>query len=272
VQLCNTNRAGLPRLSSEECTRVFEAGYKAHTLSAMSDGVGLNTVAQAVRAAAGKAWLSSREDPAGKVQTTFHVLMPAATTSLNADAVAGHAPTGAASSSSAPASITGEAAAVSPPICVGVDDDGFNAEIMESVIFDKLGADMSRSCYVGQTFEEQECFLDLALGRLDKALQPVPKNEQRPADLVLLDQNLRGDVLGSDLAQQLKERGFRGVTCIVTGSSAAHIASLRTRPGVDLAFEKGGNMVELASVLHREVLRRRQEIAHKAEPDGIIIS
>jgi hypothetical protein len=57
VQLCNTNRAGLPRLSSEECTRVFEAGYKAHTLSAMSDGVGLNTVAQAVRAAAGKAWL-----------------------------------------------------------------------------------------------------------------------------------------------------------------------------------------------------------------------
>ena len=57
VQLRNTNRAGLPVLSNEDCERVFQAGYKVHTVSAMSDGVGLDTVAQAVRAANGRAWL-----------------------------------------------------------------------------------------------------------------------------------------------------------------------------------------------------------------------
>jgi signal transduction histidine kinase len=61
IRLSNNNRTDLPRLSDTECARVFEPGYKARATSAMSDGIGLDTVARATSAAGGKAWLSTRD-------------------------------------------------------------------------------------------------------------------------------------------------------------------------------------------------------------------
>eukprot|EP00966_Prymnesium_polylepis_P162985 3766465-Prymnesium_polylepis.1 len=108
-----------------------------------------------------------------------------------------------------------------------------------------LGADMSRSLSLGQDARDEDAFVDVALGHVDADLQPVPVDEQRHADVVLLNQYIRipgprlggwdPGLLGSDVAEQLDARAFRGVVCIVTSLNPAAIAHVRTLPGVDLA-------------------------------------
>jgi hypothetical protein len=136
-----------------------------------------------------------------------------------------------------------------PLVAVGVDDDGFNHDIMHMFFEDFLQADMCRSRYVGETLEEQDHFVDLALGAINAQLMLVAEAERRPVDIAILDQNLHNDVLGSSLAATLRTRGFTGVTCILTGSSAHSLSHLRAQPSVDLAAAKGGNMKELANQL-----------------------
>jgi hypothetical protein len=53
VSVSNLNPLGFEVLSAEECVRVFQPGYKSHLASAMSDGVGLDSVARAIAAAHG---------------------------------------------------------------------------------------------------------------------------------------------------------------------------------------------------------------------------
>lgn len=110
VTLSSTNRSGLARLTHDECKKVFEAGYatwdasrtqrrlthaqlsprsplplstlcryKAHAASAESDGIGLDTVAKAAKAASGNAWLHTKDgSDDDAVETVFHVALPAA--------------------------------------------------------------------------------------------------------------------------------------------------------------------------------------------------
>lgn len=75
-----------------------------------------------------------------------------------------------------------------------------------------------------------------------------------PADIAVLDQNIDLDdelvsVRGTDLAMQLRQEGFEGVICILTGAHRDEVERLGKVPAVDLAFEKNGDMQKIAKTL-----------------------
>mgnify|MGYP007078122731 CR=1 FL=1 len=130
-----------------------------------------------------------------------------------------------------------------------LQDDSVVLQFIHRALFEKiLEADMERSMVCGTTAEEQDTFVDKALGLVDCSNRPVPPPDQRQADIAVIDQNIRlGDevrVLGSDLAATLREKGFQGVCAILTGSSvhSDHFNSLLSGPGVDLVLEKGSEL------------------------------
>ena len=99
----------------------------------------------------------------------------------------------------------------------------------------------------------------VALGTLDLKLQPVA--EGRPADVLLLDQNIGKDLLGTELAAAARARGFKGVTCVLTGSSKGEVARLGALPHVDVCAEKGTPIIELGARLSRALAAKRQATA-----------
>ena len=108
-----------------------------------------------------------------------------------------------------------------------------------SETFVKLGA--TSSACVGATAEEQLAFVDLALGLLDPtSLAPTPNG--READVALLDQRIdfkyEPHLLGTDLAVQLRARGFKGVVVIISGEDENGLQRLRATPGVDMVVGK----------------------------------
>ncbi|KOO33546.1 hypothetical protein Ctob_007179 [Chrysochromulina tobinii] len=78
IAICNQNRAGVAPLTPTQCRRIFEPGFKVHCASALSDGVGLDSVTKACAAAGGRAWMSSLStEPDSSGYTSFHALLPA---------------------------------------------------------------------------------------------------------------------------------------------------------------------------------------------------
>ena len=168
----------------------------------------------------------------------------------------------------------------------------------ELFLEEHLKADMSRSCYVGETAAEHRVFVEMVtmgrasdmgdysalgptntadsplllrplpclqvMGRVDTSLNPVPPDEQRHADIALLDENLHDGVTGSSLAAELKDAGFRGITCILTGSANDAIADLQSSAAVDFAAPKGVSFPSLAKHLRRLAAARRWETAPAA--------
>ena len=51
------------------------------------------------------------------------------------------------------------------------------------ILEEALGADMTRSAYIGATVDEQDLCTPLALGQIDIHLNRVPEDQQRPADM-----------------------------------------------------------------------------------------
>ena len=51
------------------------------------------------------------------------------------------------------------------PVCVGLDDEPMMRKVHRVLFQHFLAADMRRSCSLGATGAELECFLDVALGR-----------------------------------------------------------------------------------------------------------
>uniref|UniRef100_A0A7S4BP30 Histidine kinase/HSP90-like ATPase domain-containing protein n=1 Tax=Chrysotila carterae TaxID=13221 RepID=A0A7S4BP30_CHRCT len=76
VQTDSTNRANVPLLSAEQCLRVVQSGYKKHSLSAFSDGVGLTNVQQAAHAVGGRIWLQGYSSSSCVNHTVFHLIIP----------------------------------------------------------------------------------------------------------------------------------------------------------------------------------------------------
>lgn len=67
---------GTECLTPEQCNLAFEPGYRTHTASTTSDGIGLDTVRKAVHAAHGRAWLATALDDVGGQSTIFHLILP----------------------------------------------------------------------------------------------------------------------------------------------------------------------------------------------------
>ena len=59
--------------------------------------------------------------------------------------------------------------------------------------------------------------------------------------------------MGTDLCQQLHERGFRGVTCVLSGSDEEVIEQISSLPGVDMAFEKGASLKTIAACIRNKL-------------------
>eukprot|EP00967_Tisochrysis_lutea_P125882 scaffold212094_cov40-Tisochrysis_lutea.AAC.2 len=75
-----------------------------------------------------------------------------------------------------------------------------------------------------------------------------------PADIVVLDQHLDYDdstycKKGTQLAQELRFKGFTGVICILTGSSQEDMVQISLVPSVDFAFGKCMSPQDIASKL-----------------------
>ena len=227
--------------SSGTLSRAFKMGQSGANASLSSTGVGLASVKQCVHAARGAVQLKKRFDPNdGEPRVVFSVRLPASPVW------------------SAPAAeAADEMARPGQPargtlVCVGVDDDEVCRCMQEALMEHFLFANMQLSKIVGGTLEEQDGFLDLALGRVDQNGEQVPPERQRHADVALIDENIENEergttLLGSDLARSLHEQGFRGVVCLLTGSSDEHIARLAQSEGVDLALSKLGVRLELVA-------------------------
>jgi len=89
------------------------------------------------------------------------------------------------------------------------------------------------------------------MGRKDLSLEPATLP---PADIAVIDQNIDLDdgddsVRGLDLAQQLRQEGFEGVICILTGAHRDEVERLGQNPAVDLAFETNGDLQKIADAL-----------------------
>lgn len=289
IEIENQNRPGAPYLTAQECVDAFRSGYRALNTCVSSHGIGLSSVQQAVDAAHGRVWLSATEHA-----TTFTLLLPADRAAHGGDRSesgansAAHAAgatepynslvhadqTGSFSDlhgsdndsrgnsfkhgsfhsahSSSDAGVTDEPGLV----CVGLDDDMFQRQCLTILFSEMLQADMSRSIVLGDTDEQMEAFVGVALGELDLQLQPVPLRQQMQVHVVVIDQNIYSHTGKSDVgpgtryAAELRNKGYTGVICILTGSSEAEIERIiRSNTCVDLVFPKGTPLKKLAQGL-----------------------
>ena len=148
---------------------------------------------------------------------------------------------------------------------VGLDDERIPRMVQTLLIKHHLHADIEASCVLGESEEEMIGFVDVALGHRDKHLHPN-YNELRPADVVLLDENIRlPDILGSRLASALRQRSFTGVVVLLTAASASKVAELRSIPAVDLVFEKGSSLTQIAAEILAEIERKRGKSVNSDE-------
>ena len=161
------------------------------------------------------------------------------------------------------------------PICIGVDDDNFSSAFLLMLFKGLLGADMSRSGVLHDKADVLSRIEDVALGRstltndVDGKAKPIGLAEQRHADLMVLDQNISfcgGEaLLGTDIAQHLRQLGFQGVICVMTGSSLEVIRDLQSMKAIDLVYAKGERLQTISAGIHKALEERRQV---RPEPDG----
>lgn len=110
------------------------------------------------------------------------------------------------------------------------------------------GAAVRPDCAGAQTTLNSPTHLSASAHR---SLKPVTLP---PADIAVLDQNIDLDdeelsVRGSDLAIQLRQEGFKGIICILTGAHRDEVELLGKEPAVDFAFEKNGELQKIADTL-----------------------
>ena len=77
IELENVNSHDAAPLTTEQCALVFEEGYKAHTCSPSSDGLGLHSVRKAMAAGGGRTWLEVSSARAGRPCTILYLALPA---------------------------------------------------------------------------------------------------------------------------------------------------------------------------------------------------
>jgi len=347
LAIINTNSVGVHVLGEEELVRVMQPGYKARRVSAMSDGVGLDSTAKACTAAGGFAWLEMNN-----TQTTLHLKLPASTsdgsftstsdrsyTSASHDraisSLASHelpttsvqeqprptleqphppvaacamaglrqkarsceifdSPQSSTSTSTSPLEGMGPLRATDAvlsrgplrasdavlsslredpihPICLGLDEDSPSRSLLKVLFVDYLHADLTHSAALGATLDEQEAFVDVALGHvaLNSALTcsalngsiasaALARSTPKAADVVLIDQNVydTGKV-GTQIASELRHFGFTGLICMVTSGSPEVIRASLGGASIDLVLEKASSLDTMAVSIRHALQARR---------------
>lgn len=139
----------------------------------------------------------------------------------------------------------------SAPVCIGIDDSKMHRKVQSMIFKVFMHADKKRSGSLGETVTEMEAFVDVVMGKRTLTLEPA---SLPPADIAVLDQNIdyedRGvSIKGSELALKLREAGFKGVVCILTGACSGQLRELASLPGVDFAYEKNAGPSTIATEL-----------------------
>ena len=123
-----------------------------------------------------------------------------------------------------------------------IDDTEFARCVSQTVLFPLLSADTQLSKVLGATRLEQISFVDFALGRVDGSMHPLPP-PYRQADIVLLDENITlhdmPHLRGSELARQLRERGFVGVICVISALESETLMSQHVDSVYSKSFDPG---------------------------------
>jgi hypothetical protein len=138
-----------------------------------------------------------------------------------------------------------------------LDDESIPRMIQKLFIKHHLHASLAESCTLGANEEEMHAFVDVALGKLNADLTPN-LSTHRQADIVLLDENIQPpQIMGSLMSGELRDRGYAGVIAILTGASASGTEEIRALPAVDLVFEKGHSLPNMAKEIFRVLGIRR---------------
>lgn len=127
-------------------------------------------------------------------------------------------------------------------ICV-IDDSAMICKGYSRLLLPRLKVDEARSHVVcPKTKADCEFFLDKVEGAHDGS---------GPADIVLLDQNIELEkdlCLGTELARDLRTRGFRGVVLVRSANTSSEDIQGYMKGGlVTACFGKNGNNNELAT-------------------------
>jgi hypothetical protein len=291
LEVQNINPDGFMPLTAEECRRVFDSEFKMRYCSAMSDGLGLDSVALAVNAAGGSVSLESSSEatllrlslpatlcltqpaglssnpersvsaPSGIRAWTGQPIHPTALhpgkkftikrssplKRANADRSGRHASacTGQSISLSQlrqplagfTEKIVGcnsEAQGLDPPLprCIGFSDAG-NHAALAALFSDCLRADGDVSV-LQATRQGLSGFVDEVIENVDVVIISHGINDVDGPE---------GSLVGTDVAQQLRGRGYLGVICIFgCDMTADECAELSAHPAVDLLIQQGESL------------------------------
>ena len=253
VYVDSLDRPGTCCLSPDECTSLMGRGSKRVATDGsngqrrlLSDGLGLDTILRACNAVGGSARLSSFTDAEARNHTRLHMVVPASLCKAEAAVLEGaqapRADSGVSPPRSTDDSASAAAAALSSHRCLALDDDAF------------------MRAYLAAVLEALDVHPDSAVLGEDGAasvdrLLAVATDGDVDVALIILDENLHLSPMqtfrGSEIAVQLRQRGYRGCICILSGESLANSSRLASMAEVDLVLVKGTlSFVEVRSRLH----------------------
>ena len=213
-----------------------------------SSGVGLDNVKKALVTIGGNVWLTAGTSGGraasliAALPTTLEGSFFDSSESFNSASSADTTPSATPQPSrptplpTRPSPQAGPAVPVRTLKVIGIDDDAMSRTVQCSLMEYVLAADLQVSGSIGGEQAERERFVDVALGALDLKLQPIA--EGRPADVILIDQHIGADLLGTDVAASARGRGFGGVTVVLTGSSKGDVERIGALEHVDVCVEE----------------------------------
>ena len=268
LQVKSTNRPGLTALTDAQLKKAFEPGFRAHS-DVASSGVGLDNVKKALVTIGGNVWLTAGTS-GGRACTSLIAALPTtlegsffdSSESFNSASSADTTPSATPQPSrptplpTRPSPQAGPAVPVRTLKVIGIDDDAMSRTVQCSLMEYVLAADLQVSGSIGGEQAERERFVDVALGALDLKLQPIA--EGRPADVILIDQHIGADLLGTDVAASARGRGFGGVTVVLTGSSKGDVERIGALEHVDVCVEKGTPMPIIGAAVRRALAAKKQ--------------
>jgi len=150
----------------------------------------------------------------------------------------------------------GEEAPARQLVGIGVDDSMMCRLIHKTLFEGFMKCDMTRSGSIGATAEEQEAFVEVAMGRLTLKLEAVPPADQQQADFVVLDNDLPQSGLSATvLAARLLQLGFSGLTAVLTGADREQI----NEGGFDVVLSKGDPLKVASAKIWQALADKRQK-------------